>query len=223
MEFLLDTINLETIRLYNDCLEIDGVTSNPSIVKKEGRVDFYQHMKDIRQVIGFDKTLHVQVIGKTYEEMMTDAKALISEIDSDIYIKVPTTLDGLKVMKELKKMEIGVTATAIYSTFQGIMAINVGADYIAPYYNRMENLGVQSSEVLLELSEVIKTSQSSTKILAASFKNVLQVNSAISAGAHAVTIGPDILDNGLNLVSVDQAVEDFRDDWFSLYDKYSIE
>lgn len=223
MEFLLDTINLETIRLYNDCLEIDGVTSNPSIVKKEGRVDFYQHMKAIRQVIGFDKTLHVQVIGKTYEEMMTDAKALISEIDSDIYIKVPTTLDGLKVMKELKKMEIGVTATAIYSTFQGIMAINVGADYIAPYYNRMENLGVQSSEVLLELSEVIKTSQSSTKILAASFKNILQVNSAIASGAHAVTIGTDVLDNGLSLASVDQAVEDFRDDWFSLYDKYSIE
>lgn len=223
MEFLLDTINLETIRLYNDCLEIDGVTSNPSIVKKEGRVDFYQHMKAIRQVIGFDKTLHVQVIGKTYEEMMTDAKALIREIDSDIYIKVPTTLDGLKVMKELKKMEIGVTATAIYSTFQGIMAINVGADYIAPYYNRMENLGVQSSEVLLELSEVIKTSQSSTKILAASFKNVLQVNSAIYSGAHAVTIGTDILDSGMNLSSVDQAVADFRDDWFSLYNKYSIE
>ena len=126
-------------------------------------------------------------------------------------------------MKELKKMEIGVTATAIYSTFQGIMAINVGADYIAPYYNRMENLGVQSSEVLLELSEVIKTSQSSTKILAASFKNVLQVNSAIYSGAHAVTIGTDILDSGMNLSSVDQAVADFREDWFSLYNKYSIE
>lgn len=87
----------------------------------------------------------------------------------------------------------------------------------------MENLGVQSSDVLLELSKVIKTSQSSTKILAANFKNILQVNSAIYSGAHAVTIGQDILDSGMKLSSVDQAITDFRDDWFSLYNKYSIE
>lgn len=222
MELMLDTINLEEIKKYNECLILAGVTSNPTIVKKEGNVEFFKHMKAIREIIGFEKSLHVQVVGTNCEDIITDAKKIVTEIDSEVYIKVPTTTEGLKAMKKLKAEGIHVTATAIYSIFQGLMAINVGADYIAPYYNRMENMGLDSVEVLSTLQNEINKEKSSTKILGASFKNSLQVSEALKTGAEAVTIGCDIIVGALDTAAVKQAVIDFNQDWTSLYNSDSI-
>lgn len=222
MELMLDTIDLNSIKKYNECLNLAGVTSNPSIVKKTGQVDFIKHIKEIRNIIGPDKSLHVQVVGVTASEMIVDAKKIITEIDSNVYVKVPTTTEGLKAMKELKKLNINVTATAIYSIFQGLMAINVGADYIAPYFNRMVNMGIDSANVLTNLQKEIDRSGAKTKILAASFKNSQQVTTALFAGADCVTIGADIIEENLDTPAVEDAVVKFNDDWFSLYNKKSI-
>lgn len=217
MEFMLDTANLEEIKKYADILPLAGVTSNPSIIKKEGKIDFFNHMKAIREIIGRENSLHVQVVAKDYDGMLKDAETILDSIDQDVYIKVPVSEVGLKVIKELKKRGIHVTATAIYTKFQGYLAIAAGADYIAPYFNRMENLNINPREVVKELANEIERTGSKTKILAASFKNVGQVNAALENGAQSATMGADIFQQALAMPYIAQAVNDFTTDWEAVF------
>ncbi|MBY5035076.1 fructose-6-phosphate aldolase [Streptococcus gallolyticus] len=217
MEFLLDTANIEAIKTYSEIIPISGVTSNPSIVKKEGKIDFFQHMKQIREIIGSDKSLHVQVVAQDFQGMIKDAETILEQIDTEVYIKVPVTTEGLKVIQELKKRNVHVTATAIYTKFQAYLAIEAGSDYIAPYFNRMENLNINATEAIRDIQHEIDRTGSSTKILAASFKNISQVNAAIATGAEAVTFGTDIVEQGFAMPSIEKAVKDFTADWESIF------
>ncbi|QYN63978.1 fructose-6-phosphate aldolase [Lactiplantibacillus plantarum] len=217
MELLLDTVNLDTIKKYADVIFLAGVTSNPSIVKKERPIDFYKHMREVRQIIGKERTLHVQVVGQTAEAMLADAHMILEELDDQVYIKVPTDMTGLAVIKQLKKEDIHVTATAIYSEFQGYLAIAAGVDYLAPYYNRMINMNIDSDLVIKHLANQIQREQSTTKILAASFHTVQQINASLVMGAQAVTLGPDLLETALNSPAISAVVAGFKADWESLY------
>ncbi|MFC6170879.1 fructose-6-phosphate aldolase [Loigolactobacillus jiayinensis] len=217
MEFLLDTIHLADIEKYAAILPLAGVTSNPTIVKKEGKIDFFPHMRQIRQLIGPDASLHVQVVGQTVPAMLADAHTILQNIDDAVYIKVPTTEIGLEVIKQLKKEGHHVTATAIYTKFQGYLAIAAGADYIAPYYNRMENMNLDAAATVAGFAQAIQHSHATTKILAASFHNVGQVNTAFENGAQAATMGVDIIQAALTMPAIGQAVADFTSDWESLY------
>lgn len=217
MEFMLDTANLEDIKHYHEVLNLAGVTTNPSICKKEGAVDFFTQMKAIREIIGLDKSFHVQVVSQDYDGMLEDATAILNKIDDQVYIKVPTTETGLSVMKELKKRQVNVTATGIYTKMQAYLAMNVGADYLAPYYNRMENNNIDPREAISEIAHLIKLSGSQTKILAASFKNVTQVTNAFECGAQAATMGEDMIEAALKLPSIQQAVDDFQSDWEAIH------
>ena len=190
MEFLFDSANLEAIQTYSACFPITGVTSNPSILKAEGKIDLFEHMRKIRQIIGPDKTLHMQVIAEDCEGMLKEAHAILKNVDDAVYIKIPTTEEGLKAMRALKAEGVHVTATAIYSKIQGFMAIACGADFIAPYYNRMENLDIDSCDTIAAFRQMIDEDDSNTKILAASFKNIAQVTNALLAGAHTATLQP---------------------------------
>lgn len=217
MEFMIDTANLEEITHYHEVLNLAGVTTNPSISKKEGQVDFFAHMKAIRAIIGLDKSLHVQVVSQDYDGMLADAEAILAQVDSSVFIKVPTTETGLRVMKELKRREINVTATGIYTKMQAYLAMNVGADYLAPYYNRMENNNVNPREAISEIAQLIQASGSKTKILAASFKNVSQVTTAFECGAQAATMGVDMIEAALMMPSIQKAVDDFQSDWEAIH------
>ncbi|WYJ89171.1 fructose-6-phosphate aldolase [Enterococcus sp. 9E7_DIV0242] len=210
---MLDTANIDEIKKYEQILPLAGVTSNPSIVKKEGKIDFFSHMNQIREIIGMDKTLHVQVVASDYEGMIKDAETILEKIDAQVFIKVPVSEVGLKVIKELKRREINVTATAIYTKFQAYLAIAAGADYIAPYFNRMENLNIDPREAVSEMAKEIARTNSHTKILAASFKNVGQVNAALECGAQAATMGVDIIGQAFDMPSIEKAVADFTLDW----------
>ncbi|GEN48757.1 fructose-6-phosphate aldolase [Ligilactobacillus pobuzihii] len=222
MEILVDTVNLDEIKKYQQMLHLSGVTSNPTIFKKEGRVDFFDHLRKIREIIGTDETLHVQAVGDTTEEIEADAHRILQEIDHQVYIKIPTNEVGLKAMKALKKEGVHVTATAIYTVFQGELAMTVGADYLAPYYNRMLNMNIDAAQVINELALAIKLSHSKTKILAASFHNVAQVTDAFKNGAQAATIGTDVIASGLKAPMISAAVSDFKNDWQSLYGNQTI-
>ena len=134
MEFMLDTANIADIKKFEKIIPLAGVTSNPSIVKNEGNIEFFSHMKQIRQIIGDDKSLHVQVVATDYEGMLKDAETILAKIDKNVFVKVPVSEEGLKVIKELKKRGVNVTATAIYTKFQAYLVIAAGADYIAPYF-----------------------------------------------------------------------------------------
>lgn len=219
MEILLDTINIDAIKKYFSVINLAGITSNPTIVKKEGKVDFFAHMKQIRDIIGKDAKLHIQAVGKTRDDFVQDAYTVLDEVDHDVYIKVPTTEEGLAAIKTLKREGVHVTATGVYTEFQAYLAIASGADYIAPYYNRMRNMNIDAAQFIKDVAEQIKREDSKSKILAASFHNVAEVDNAIRNGAQAVTMGPDVLASGLAMPAIGKAVDDFTADWESVYGK----
>ena len=115
MEFLLDTANLEQIKKFNELAPISGVTSNPSIIKKEGKIDFFTHMRAIRDIIGPERSLHIQVVAQDFDGMIKDAESILKNVDQDVFIKVPVSEVGLRVIKVLKTREVHITATAVYS------------------------------------------------------------------------------------------------------------
>lgn len=217
MEYLFDTANLALIEEYSKYIPITGVTTNPSIVKKEGSVDFFDHMRKIRACIGMERSLHIQVTGTSYEAMMSEAEAILENVDRAVYIKVPVTLQGLQVIRALKAQKVNVTATAIYTEMQGLLALEAGADYLAPYYNRMENNNIDPEAVIGTLAAMIEKYHYQAKILAASFKNMGQVNKAFRAGAQTATIGIEIFQSAFDNPAIEKAVKDFAVDWASIH------
>jgi len=222
MEYMLDTVNIEMIKKCIEIFNIKGVTSNPSIIKKEGKIDFFNHFRKIREIIGEDKTIHVQVIAQDCEGILKEAKAILENIDNKVFIKIPVNEEGLKAIKILKSQGVSITATAIYTTIQGLLAIEAGADFIAPYFNRMENMNINPHEVIKNCADIIEKYNYSTKILVASFKNIGQVNASFAAGAQSVTIAPEILIDALKMPAIYKAVDDFKNDWEAVFGKVSI-
>jgi TalC/MipB family fructose-6-phosphate aldolase len=218
MEILFDTANLADIEEMTPIYPVSGVTTNPTIIRAEGRIDFYPHFRRIREIIGPDRTLHIQVLGQTAEGIIADAQRLREMVDSDVFVKIPTTEQGIKAMRLLRERGIGVTATAIYSKTQGILAIAAGANYIAPYFNRMESLDIDTVATIKSLSRFIDRHGADCKIMAASFKNVAQVSAAFEAGAQAVTLPPQLLRAALAAPDVTQAVAAFAQDWYATFD-----
>ena len=222
MEFLFDTANIEEIKEYSHFYPITGVTSNPSILKKEGKIDFFRHFREIRELIGEDKTLHIQVTAKDAETMAAEGRTIREKIDHKVFIKIPTTEEGLKAMRMLKAEGAGITATAIYTKIQGYLAMEAGADFIAPYFNRMENMDIDSKNTISCFAKQIERHGYKTKILAASFKNIAQVNAAFEAGAQAATVQPGLLHDVLGMAAIGKAVDDFDTDWRAAFGDLDI-
>lgn len=156
MQFLLDTANIEEIRRINEYISIQGITTNPSIIKKEGKINFFNHMKEIRSIIGNEKTLHIQVVVDRYEDILKDVKRILENVDNDVFVKIPVTKDGLKAIKKLRSDGINVTATAIYTKAQAYLAIAADANYIVPYYNRIENLNIDPIATIQSMARIIE-------------------------------------------------------------------
>lgn len=222
MKYLLDTANLADIRRFCDIFPIAGVTSNPSIVKKEGRINFFEHMNEIRSIIGADRPLHIQVTASDSAGMLRDADALLEKVDPNVYVKVPVNMEGIKAIKLMKQKGIRVTATAIYSKQQGFLAMEAGADYLAPYFNRMDNMGICPEDVIAALADMIDLYHYPAQILAASFKNAGQVDRAFAAGAQTATMDPSILEAALTQPHITSAVSAFQSDWKSVYGDVTI-
>lgn len=215
MEIILDTANLEDIRRYNDIYDITGITSNPTILAKE-KAEFFPLLLEIRSIIG-EKQLHVQVTGSICEEMLKEAEALTGRLGKDTYIKVPANEEGIKTMKVLKSRGNRVTATAIYMPQQAMLAASVGADYVAPYFNRMNNINVDSKKAIGDMAWLFEHNQIQTKIVAASFKNTQQVMDALMAGAQAVTVSPELYTQMVENPMIDSAIAGFAADWEATY------
>ena len=217
MEILFDTADLSDIEEMTPFYPVAGVTTNPTIIKAEGRIDFYNHFRRIREIIGPDRTLHIQVLAQDADGIVADAHRLLDQVDGNVFAKIPTTEQGIRAMRLLKDEGIGVTATAIYSKAQGMLAIAAGADYIAPYFNRMESLDIDTSATIKSLAKFIDRHGANCKIMAASFKNVAQVSAAFEAGAAAVTLPPFLLRAALGAPDVVQAVNSFAQDWYDTF------
>ena len=216
MELLLDTANLEAIRKYCDYYNIIGVTTNPSILFRE-KGPFFETCARIREIIGQEKQLHVQVTGRSCEEMLKEAEVITQRLGKDVYIKVPVIEEGVKAMKLMKARGLHVTATAVVSVQQAFLAGSVGADYVAPYVNRMENLSIDPYEAVARIREIFDNQGIATKILGASFKNTQQVMRVYEMGAEAVTVAPDLLTTMCSNAVTDLWVNNFEKDWINLY------
>ena len=217
MEFIIDTVNLEEIKEAVEYLPIVGVTSNPSIVKKTNPQDFFEHMKEIRKIIGQERSLHIQVISTDCDTIIKEAHRILKEVDDKVYIKVPVSYEGIKAIKLLKAEGINVTATAVYDLMQAYMALEAKADYIAPYVNRIGNLGADPFELIAELSNRIMMDGYESKIVAASFKGVQQVKDALNNGAQAVTVPVEVLKQIFANPNIEKAVNDFNQDCYAMY------
>ena len=156
------------------------------------------------------------------EGMLGDADTLLTKIDPEVYVKVPVTMEGIKAIKQMKSRGIHVTGTAIYGKQQGFLAMEAGADYIAPYFNRMENMGLDSDDVIASLADMIDLYHYDTQILAASFKNAGQIDRAFLAGAHTATMDPAILKDVLTQPYITNAVDTFDSDWKSVFAEKTI-
>ncbi len=220
MEILLDTANIEQIKKYMGLYEVVGVTTNPTIISRE-KAEFWPLLEEIKSLIG-DKQLHVQVTADTWEEMVKEAECIQERLGKETYIKVPVNEQGICAMKHLKAQGANVTATAVYSIQQAMLAASVGADYMAPYFNRMNNLNMDSKKVVAEIADLYKMHGKSTKILAASFKNTEQVLDSLKAGAHAVTVSVDLLTMMVDNAIIRFAVDGFKQDWINLYGNKKI-
>ena len=138
MLYLLDTANVKEIEKAAEVFPLAGVTTNPSIIAQEKR-SFFTILKEIRAIIG-DRMLHAQVLGETCEDIIRDAETLQEKIGGNLYIKVPVSIEGYKAMPKLKQMGMKVTATAIYTPGQALLAAQAGVDFTAPYLNRIDNI-----------------------------------------------------------------------------------
>ena len=215
MKLLIDDASIEKIKRLYDLYPVDGVTTNPSILAKSGRAP-YEVLKEIREFIGADAELHVQVISKDAEGMIAEGKKIASELGMNTFIKVPTVPEGLKAMKALSSMGYKITATAIYTPMQAYLAAKAGADYAAPYVNRIDNLGANGIVTAKVIQDIFDAGSFKCEVLAASFKNSQQVQELCEYGIGASTVAPDVIEGLIKNACVSAAVDDFIRDFESL-------
>lgn len=215
MRFVIDDANMEKIREIYEYYPVDGVTTNPSILAKSGR-NPYEVLKEIRSFIGKDADLHVQVVSKKAEGMVEEGHKILAELGDNTYVKIPTTPEGLKAMKMLSSEGHRVTATAIYTPMQAFLAGKAGADYAAPYVNRIDNLGADGIATAKTIHDIFKVNGLKTEVLAASFKNSQQVLELCKYGIGAATIGTDVIDGLIENACVSKAIDGFTDDFEEL-------
>ena len=221
MLYLIDTARLEDIRRVCEYYPVAGVTTNPTIISRE-KADFKKIICDIREIIGENKQLHVQTTATEAKEILREAEMIRQTVGGNFFIKIPITKEGLKATEMCKKMGIGVTMTAIFTQPQALMAARAGADFVAPYINRLDNIVSDGVNVVNEIVDIFKVYNIKTQVLAASFKNVEQVHKVSMTGAHAVTINPDLFDMMIYHPLTYYAIDDFTADWQQVYGEKGV-
>lgn len=208
MLYLIDSADQKAIESLVDVFPIEGVTTNPALISKS-RTNVREVIREIRSIIGQEKMLHVQTISVTYDKIMEEAKELRELAGDSCYIKIPVNNDGVKAIKMLKKEGFHLTATAIFTPQQAMVAAKAGADFVAPYINRLDNISSDGSKVAGEIVKLFEQYHLPTKVLAASFNNVEQVHKACLAGVDAATISPEIYEKLIYHPLTDLAIMDF--------------
>jgi len=216
MLFMVDSADLNGIRKCAEFFPIAGVTTNPTIISS-AKTDFKKLLLDIREIIGDDKMLHVQATSSDAEDMVREAHMLKSLVGGDFYVKIPITEQGLKAIKMCKAEGIKVTTTAIFTQQQALMAARAGADFVAPYVNRMDNLLSDGVHVVEEIVQLFKHQNLDAKVLAASFKTCEQVHKVAMSGAQSVTINPELFSSLIYHPMTMYSLDAFDCDWAEVY------
>ncbi len=218
MKYFADTGKLAEIEHLYSYFPMSGVTTNPSIIAQSG-LPLSKAIEGILKIIGND-AIHIQVRSERAEQMIGEAKKYKAYFDlgDNYYTKIPVTEQGIKAIKMAKDAGMNVTATAIFTQQQAIVAAVAGADYVAPYVSRLDNISSHGIEVVSSIVQCIENANLPTQVLAASFKTVDQVYRVTECGAHSATVSYDILEALRKHPMTDISMEQFMKDAATCYD-----
>lgn len=209
MKLFIDTANVNEIREANSWGVICGVTTNPSLIAKEGR-DFVEVVKEITDIV--DGPISAEVISLDHEGMIKEAREL-AKIHKNIVIKIPMTIEGLKAVKVLSKEGIKTNVTLIFSSAQALLAAKAGATYVSPFIGRLDDIGQDGMYLIEEIVRIFDNYGIETEIIAASIRHPIHVEKAALAGAHIATVPFKVLEQMTKHPLTDIGIERFLKDW----------
>ena len=215
MKLFIDTANVEEIRKANDLGVICGVTTNPSLIAKEGR-DFQEVVKEITTIV--DGPISAEVISMDSAVMVEEAKELI-KIHPNIVIKIPMCEEGLKTTKILSEMGVKTNVTLIFSATQALLAARAGATYVSPFVGRLDDIGQEGINLISEVAEIFNIHGIETEIISASIRNPIHVTSSALAGAHIATVPYKVIEQMTKHPLTDAGIAKFLKDWESVPNK----
>ena len=210
MKFFLDSANLGEIREAADLGLIDGVTTNPSLISKEGGVDFKEHIAAVCEIVAGD--VSAEVTSLDAEAMLREGREY-ARIAPNVIIKCPLTRDGLKATRQLTSEGIRVNVTLCFSAAQAILAAKAGAAYVSPFVGRLDDVGQNGLAVLAEIVEIFRNYEWRTQVLASSIRHPIHVVEAARMGADVATMPLKVLDQLFQHPLTDRGLEKFLSDW----------
>jgi transaldolase len=210
MQFFVDTADLDEIREADDMGVLDGVTTNPSLVKEEGNVDFHEHVFKICEIV--DGDVSAEVTATDFDGMMEEARQL-HKIHENVVVKIPLIKDGIKALRALDEEGIETNCTLCFSPTQAMLAAKAGADYISPFIGRIDDISSGGMELVEEIVQIYDNYDFDTDLLAASIRHPTHVKQAALAGADVATMPFETLLNLLDHPLTDRGLERFLDDW----------
>ncbi|WP_085994021.1 fructose-6-phosphate aldolase [Oceanobacillus senegalensis] len=209
MKFFIDTANINEIRSANELGVLAGVTTNPSLVAKEG-VSFHDRLKEITAEVS--GSVSAEVISEDAEGMIKEGKELAG-IAPNITVKVPMTLEGLKAVKAFADLNIKTNVTLIFNANQALLAARAGATYVSPFLGRLDDIGHDGMTLVNTIAQIFDRHHLNTEIIAASIRHPLHVIDAAQNGAHIATIPYKVLEQLVKHPLTDQGIEKFLADW----------
>jgi transaldolase len=210
MKFFVDTADLDQIREARDMGILDGVTTNPSLVKEQGNVDFHEHVFQICELV--DGDVSAEVTATDFDGMMEQARTL-AQVHENVVVKIPLTKDGIKALRALEEEGIPTNCTLCFSPTQALVAAKAGAGYISPFIGRIDDISSDGIGLIEEIVQIYDNYGMETEILAASIRHPTHVKRAALAGADVATMPFETLEQLLEHPLTDRGLERFLDDW----------
>jgi len=215
MKIFIDTANIEEIKKAHSWGIIDGVTTNPSLVSKEGR-NFIEVVKEIASIV--DGPISAEAISLEAKGIIEEGRNL-SKIHKNINVKIPITTEGLKASKILSSEGVKINMTLIFSANQALLAAKAGASFVSPFIGRLDDAGLTGTDILYDMVKILKNYGYKTEIIAASIRHPLHVIEAALAGVHIATIPFKVIEQMVRHPLTDIGIERFLADWDKVKNK----
>ena len=215
MKFFIDTANVEDIRKANDMGVICGVTTNPSLIAKEGR-DFNEVISEIASIVDGPISGEVKATTTDAETMIKEARE-IARIHPNMVVKIPMTVEGLKACKACAAEGIKTNITLIFSANQALLAARAGATYVSPFLGRLDDINVRGVDLIREIADIFDVAGIDTQIIAASVRNPIHVTDCALAGADIATVPYKVIEQMTKHPLTDQGIEKFKKDYIAVF------